>query len=82
MYKTFKLFFLLMLTFSAFQMDAQTGGADCDCDFEIEFTCVEGDEGEIMLFLNPCFAECEGYTSDDFVDCDIDDPWGDDGVVF
>ena len=42
----------------------------CNCTFDFEPVCVEVDSGYIITFPNPCLAECEGYTSDDFVDCD------------
>mgnify|MGYP001794607705 CR=1 FL=1 len=48
---------------------------DCDCDFEeLEIVCVEVEEGIIIPFPNACFAECEGFTAEDFVECDDDGP--------
>lgn len=48
---------------------------DCDCeDDEFDPVCVEFEtptgEIEIFVFPNECFAECEGFDEDDFVDCE------------
>jgi len=48
-------------------------GSDCDCDVDPtqEWICVLTDTvtGLICAFPNLCFAECEGYTADDVVEC-------------
>ncbi|MEM8909481.1 MAG: PKD domain-containing protein, partial [Bacteroidota bacterium] len=44
---------------------------DCNCDFELYPVCVvDSISGTILPFLNPCLAECAGYTEEDFVDCE------------
>ncbi|MEL7221912.1 MAG: Kazal-type serine protease inhibitor domain-containing protein, partial [Bacteroidota bacterium] len=49
-------------------------GTDCDCFFDFNPVCVSDEFGEIHPFPNACFAECEGFTTEDFVDCgEIDD---------
>ena len=57
------------------ECDSFPGGPGNDCleclDEPFIPVCVEDDDGEIIHFPNACFAECEGYTSDDFVDCDF-----------
>ena len=53
--------------------------SDCDCDFEGEEVCVEIEEGFVIPFPNACWAECEGYTAEDFVECDFGDDWPTDG---
>ncbi|WP_298138890.1 hypothetical protein [Flavobacterium sp.] len=42
---------------------------DCVCTEEYSPVCVIDEDGEVITFPNPCFAECEGYTESDFVDC-------------
>ena len=53
-----------------------TGGNDCNCDDEYDPVCVEAETGTgavvIFEFPNACFAECEGFTEADFVDCEDD----------
>ncbi|MEM8909659.1 MAG: PKD domain-containing protein, partial [Bacteroidota bacterium] len=46
----------------------------CNCGFVLDPVCILGVNGEIIPFLNPCLAECEGFTIDDFVDCEITPP--------
>jgi hypothetical protein len=48
------------------------GGWPCDDCYDEEFipVCVEDSLGNIIPFPNACFAECEGYTAADFVQCD------------
>ncbi len=51
-------------------------GDPCDCDDEYEPVCVEIQENGqtiIIMFPNECFAECEGFTEDQYFDCDEDD---------
>jgi len=46
---------------------------DCDCDEEFVPVCVQVIEDGVTLvytFTNACYAECEGYTPNDFVDCE------------
>lgn len=50
----------------------------CTCTGEFNPVCVEiqdinGDTFFIQ-FTNACFAECEGFTSDDFIDCETVNP--------
>ena len=42
---------------------------DCECPDVYDPVCVETDEG-IITFENACYAECEGFTEVDFIDCD------------
>ncbi len=63
--KMLTVFGLLIVSYSTY------GQIDCDCDFEFDPVCVEVDNGDILPFPNACFAECEGFTEDDFVDCDL-----------
>ncbi|MBX2829009.1 MAG: hypothetical protein KTR22_12660 [Flavobacteriaceae bacterium] len=47
----------------------------CICPDVVDPVCVEiiTDEGPIILtFPNPCIAECEGFTEEDYVDCEND----------
>lgn len=51
-------------------------GDPCDCDDEYEPVCVEIQENGqtiIITFPNTCFAECEGFTEDQYFECDEDD---------
>ncbi len=58
-------------------------GSECDCDIDPdeEWICIltDAETGIICTFPNLCFAECEGYTADDVVDCtefpSDDEPW-------
>ena len=47
---------------------------DCPCPTDVNPVCVEvvnSDGGiEIITFLNGCEAECEGFYSEDYVDCE------------
>ena len=43
--------------------------SNCNCPTNIDPVCVELGNGEIIEFPNECIAECNGYSSDDFVDC-------------
>ena len=43
---------------------------DCDIDQEVEWICIEVEDGFAMPFPNLCFAECEGYTEADVIACD------------
>lgn len=46
---------------------------DCNCSDEFDPVCVEiqTDEGVIIItFPNACFAECEGFTEDQYFECD------------
>ena len=48
---------------------------DCDCPLDEDPVCVEVQTGggtEIITFINACFAECEGFTPNDFVPCPND----------
>jgi len=53
------------------------GDTSCEdeCPQEEDPVCVEvtnpNGNTEIITFLNACYAECEGYTEEDFIDCDI-----------
>ncbi len=45
-----------------------------DCPQEEDPVCVEVIENNqviIITFLNACYAECEGFTEDDFIDCEM-----------
>jgi len=47
----------------------------CDCDDEYEPVCVEIEEGNqtiIIMFPNACYAECEGFTEDQYFECEED----------
>lgn len=41
----------------------------CNCYTQYEPVCVRNANGELITFSNPCFAQCEGYTPNDFVNC-------------
>ena len=47
---------------------------DCECDEEFDPVCVEVETGSgeivVVTFPNECYAECEGFDSEDFVDCE------------
>ncbi|SDS62039.1 hypothetical protein SAMN04515667_2585 [Formosa sp. Hel1_31_208] len=47
---------------------------DCDCSDEFNPVCVQvtGPTGniEIFVFPNECFALCEGFTGEDFIECE------------
>lgn len=49
------------------------GGNTCDCTTEENPVCVEYNDpvfGTVELWYpNACFAECDGFTSADFIDC-------------
>lgn len=42
---------------------------DCVCNTLYAPVCVVNSEGTLQQFDNPCAAECEGYTTSDFVNC-------------
>jgi len=44
----------------------------CDCDWEWEPVCVITAAGEMITFPNLCWAECEGYSADEVVECETD----------
>lgn len=47
-------------------------GNSCECGNEIDPVCIEliqGNEVILISFPNACYAECVGFTSNDFVDC-------------
>ncbi len=49
------------------------GGDDCECFEDFNPVCVEVDTASgttFEVYPNACFAECFGYTSEDFVQCD------------
>jgi hypothetical protein len=55
--------------------DIVTGPGDCDCPNDaIDPVCVqiENPNGllELFVFPNACIAECEGFSSENFVDCE------------
>jgi hypothetical protein len=44
----------------------------CECDDEFDPVCIEIIEANqpiTVTFPNACYAECEGFTEEDFVDC-------------
>jgi len=41
----------------------------CGCTFDFAPVCVVDANGDLMTFPNECFAICEGYNPNDFVDC-------------
>jgi hypothetical protein len=48
-------------------------GDSCFCTAEYDPVCVEiieNDQTIIITFPNACYAECEGFTEEDFVDCE------------
>lgn len=51
------------------------GYNNCPCPANVDPVCVEidlpGGGTEIVTFLNACEAECEGFTTSDFIDCDV-----------
>jgi hypothetical protein len=49
------------------------GGNDCGCDEVFDPVCVQYEEGGeviVVVFANACLAECEGFTPNNFVDCE------------
>ncbi len=53
----------------------------CICTEEFNPVCVEiqtpnGGESFVMQFPNMCYAECEGFTQDNLVECDDSNPSG------
>lgn len=54
----------------------ENGG--CPCPGDVNPVCVEittpSGGTEIITFLNACEAECEGFTPNDFVNCDNNNP--------
>ena len=42
---------------------------DCVCPTVDAPVCVVGPNGVLINYLNACFAECDGYSQNDFVDC-------------
>ncbi|MCF6307022.1 MAG: hypothetical protein L3J09_03605 [Flavobacteriaceae bacterium] len=48
----------------------------CDCDNVSDPVCVEVETpngGTIVTYQNECYALCDGFTPNDFVDCENDD---------
>ena len=47
-------------------------GWDCECEIgdASEYVCIEVDGGFTMPYPSLCFAECDGYTAADVVECD------------
>ena len=43
----------------------------CDCDGTNRPVCVTLPSGEVLSFLNECYAQCEGYTPADYELCPI-----------
>ena len=65
------------------ECDLGTGGGNpnpCDCPGDFDPVCVEDEDGFELFFPNACFAECEGFTEDDFIDCDSVIVIGDDCI--
>lgn len=58
--------------YELFEMDNNCGVSSdpCICTEEYAPVCVATPTGEIIQFPNACHAECAGFTSADFVDCD------------
>jgi hypothetical protein len=44
---------------------------DCECELgnELDFVCIEVEEGFTMPYPSLCFAECDGFTAADIVEC-------------
>ena len=67
--KSIKTVFIFMLTMITINMTYAQPNS-CDCDFNLDIVCVVDDvTGNIVSFPNACFAECEGFTAADFVNC-------------
>lgn len=50
---------------------------DCICPDNADPVCVQYEEdGEliIVVYANACYAECEGFTAEDFVECEDNNP--------
>lgn len=58
--------------YELFEMDNNCGESSepCICTEQYDPVCVETPTGEIIEFPNACLAECAGFTSSDFVDCE------------
>ena len=41
----------------------------CGCTFDFAPVCILDTNGELHTYPNECFAICDGYTPNDFVDC-------------
>ena len=55
--------------------DSSNGGNDCiECaDTEFDPVCVQYEEDGVVIlqvFPNACYAECDGFTENDFVECE------------
>lgn len=66
-----KIKFFVLALFLCFQVNAFSM-FDCDCDWTLDLVCIQTDDGNIIPFPNECWANCLGYDSNDFVDCDFD----------
>lgn len=67
--------------------DCDFDGPDCQCTEEFDPVCVTVQDPNgvsfTITFPNECWAECEGFTEDDFMeDCDDDFDWFDDEECF
>lgn len=68
--------------YELFEMDNNCGDSSdpCICTEEYAPVCVATPTGEIIEFPNTCHAECAGFTSADFVDCNPSSGSGLDGL--
>ncbi len=60
---------------STFVMEVHIGESDCNCYEIYAPVCVISASGDIFTFVNDCYAICEGFNPEDFVECG--DPWWD-----
>lgn len=43
---------------------------DCTCSTDVNPVCVLAENGQILVYTNACFANCDGYNDETFVECD------------
>ena len=63
--------FITLLAVLCFQLNTYAM-FDCDCSWDIDLVCIQTDDGTIVPFPNACWANCLGFTEDNFIDCDYD----------
>lgn len=51
-----------------FDINNDCGGSSCVCTLQYDPVCVQTTTGTVV-YSNACFAECDGFTTADFVSC-------------
>ncbi|MFK8104362.1 MAG: PKD domain-containing protein [Saprospiraceae bacterium] len=54
------------------EMEQDSTMNDCGCDITFDPVCTTDDNGELLVFLNSCWATCAGVEVDELTDCDLD----------